>query len=61
MKHGKRSRQIGALARLEAQLKSGVKPSKDLNSTEEVLLETKDIKRIQKEIESLKTKLSKTS
>jgi hypothetical protein len=51
-----RSRKVSTLARLEDQLKSGVKTSKGQTDVQEPLVE-KDIKRIEKEILTLKTKL----
>lgn len=47
-------RRKSALNRLENQLKSGVKPTKDGNTTS---LTNKDVKRISKEIDILKTRL----
>jgi hypothetical protein len=48
-------RRKGALARLEAQLTSGVKPSKKTNK--KVPLSKHDVKRIEKEISILKERL----
>lgn len=49
---GVKNRRARALSRLQAQLKSGVKPVKGEN----VPLEERDIKRINKEIDILKNK-----
>ena len=51
-----KQRQKRALERLQAQLKSGVKTVKGTFDKKESLTE-KDIKRISKEIETLKTKV----
>lgn len=51
----KQFRQQGALNRLEAQIKSGVKTKKGTRD-EKIPLTDKDIKRIEKEIQILKSK-----
>lgn len=53
MKHNQKERRLGALVRLEAQLESGVKNSKE----GEIPLSEKDIKRINKEISILKERV----
>ncbi len=55
MKNGQRSRRLGALVRLEAQLESGTKAEKKTGKT--VSLTEKDKKRISKEIDVLESKL----
>jgi hypothetical protein len=60
MKTKKRLRKQGALERLEAQLKSGVKTSKSTFDVK-VPLTVGEVSRINKEIDSLKKSLSKTS
>ena len=57
MKHGRTLRREGALERLEAQLASGTKNSRD----GEVKLSEVDVKRINKEIDNLKTNLKRGS
>lgn len=54
---GVHNRRTRALARLQEQLKSGVKPGKRPVRGIDVVLDDTDIKRIQKEINSLKSKI----
>ena len=59
MKKGLKSRQKGALERLQTQLKSGVKPvKKEFGKTEP--LTDSDKKRINREIENLENALKKS-
>ena len=52
-----RTRRSGVIARLESQLKSGRKPSKEEGSKGMAELNEADIKRINKEIDILKTRI----
>jgi hypothetical protein len=52
-----RTRRSGVIARLESQLKSGNKPSKEENRKVMVELTDFDTKRINKELEVLKTRI----
>lgn len=56
---GVNNRRIRARARLEAQLKSGVKPNPDVKAGNDVNvpLEDRDVNRIQKEIKVLTSKI----
>ena len=54
-KSRKSEKRVGALSRLESQLKSGHKPGKEAGSR--VPLEDKDIKRINKEIKVLEERI----
>jgi hypothetical protein len=56
-KGGVHNRRIRALARLQEQLKSGMKPGKRPVRGINIALDDADIKRIQKEINSLKSKI----
>jgi len=54
MKHGQEDRRKGALKRLHTQLSAGTKTAK--KSTEKIPLTDGDKKRIESEIETLKTR-----
>lgn len=51
------ARRKSALKRLEAQLSSGVKPAVIDNALANIPLEEKDLKRIEKEIQILKSRI----
>lgn len=52
-----RARRVNVISRLEAQVKSGMKPAKENGKMITVALEEKDLNRIGKELETLKKRI----